>query len=201
MFIGLIQTVNSSFGVLNYMHPGRQDAKMGLLDPAISDDRVIFFLPTPSQAQLIRLPRFPGNRVPQRKIFAGYLKKSVTISLRISKFGWVMYLVVHGAGWDFVRNLGGKYRRSSLEPYVSDNGLLTIAGGRWTSYRTMAEETIDTAIKSSGLSGKVEEWLYNRCSKIGRSCRWSRNMFIGLIQTVNSFFFLRVTVLDYMHRY
>ena len=79
-----------------------------------------------------------------------------------------MYLVVHGAGWDFVRNLGGKYRRSGLEPYVSDNGLLTIAGGRWTSYRNMAEETIDTAIKSSGLSGKVEEWLYNRCSKIGR---------------------------------
>lgn len=61
----------------NYYSP----YKMGLLDPAISDGRSIFFLPTPSQAQPIRLPRFPGNRMPQRKIFAGYLKKSVTISL------------------------------------------------------------------------------------------------------------------------
>ena len=60
VFIWLIQTVTSSFEVLSYMHPGRQDAKMGLLDPAISDGRVIFFLPTPSQAQPIRLPRFPG---------------------------------------------------------------------------------------------------------------------------------------------
>lgn len=31
--------------------------------------------------------------------------------------------------------------------HVSDSGLVTIAGGKWTTYRAMAEETIDAAIK------------------------------------------------------
>jgi glycerol-3-phosphate dehydrogenase len=30
---------------------------------------------------------------------------------------------------------------------VSSSGLLTIAGGKWTTYRSMAEDTIDMAIK------------------------------------------------------
>jgi glycerol-3-phosphate dehydrogenase len=41
--------------------------------------------------------------------------------------------------------------------YVSDNGVLTIAGGKWTTYKVVAEETIDTAIKPFGLSGKVKK--------------------------------------------
>lgn len=31
--------------------------------------------------------------------------------------------------------------------HVSDSRLITVAGGKWTTYREMAEETIDTAIK------------------------------------------------------
>ncbi len=34
---------------------------------------------------------------------------------------------------------------------VSDNGLVTITGGKWTSYRLMAEQTVDRAIKVCGL--------------------------------------------------
>lgn len=34
---------------------------------------------------------------------------------------------------------------------VSENGLLTIAGGKWTTYRSMAEETIDKAIEVFGM--------------------------------------------------
>jgi glycerol-3-phosphate dehydrogenase len=34
---------------------------------------------------------------------------------------------------------------------VSDSGLITITGGKWTTYRLMAEDTIDTAIKNAGL--------------------------------------------------
>lgn len=33
---------------------------------------------------------------------------------------------------------------------VSQNGLLTIAGGKWTTYREMAQETIDRAIQVFG---------------------------------------------------
>lgn len=31
--------------------------------------------------------------------------------------------------------------------HVSDSNLVTIAGGKWTTYRAMAEHTIDAAIK------------------------------------------------------
>lgn len=32
--------------------------------------------------------------------------------------------------------------------HISDSGLITIAGGKWTTYRAMASETIDAALKS-----------------------------------------------------
>jgi glycerol-3-phosphate dehydrogenase len=35
---------------------------------------------------------------------------------------------------------------------VSDSGLITITGGKWTTYRKMAEETVNMAIKVGGLS-------------------------------------------------
>jgi glycerol-3-phosphate dehydrogenase len=38
---------------------------------------------------------------------------------------------------------------------LSPSGLLTIIGGKWTTYRRMAEETIDTAIKA-GFLGKAK---------------------------------------------
>jgi glycerol-3-phosphate dehydrogenase len=37
---------------------------------------------------------------------------------------------------------------------LSSSGLLTIIGGKWTTYRRMAEETIDRAIKAGFLDGK-----------------------------------------------
>lgn len=33
--------------------------------------------------------------------------------------------------------------------HVSKSNLVTIAGGKWTTYRAMAQETIDAAIKGS----------------------------------------------------
>ena len=37
---------------------------------------------------------------------------------------------------------------------VSASGLVTITGGKWTTYRIMAEDTIDTALRISGLPSK-----------------------------------------------
>ncbi|HLA52872.1 MAG TPA: glycerol-3-phosphate dehydrogenase/oxidase [Flavitalea sp.] len=34
---------------------------------------------------------------------------------------------------------------------VGDSGLITITGGKWTTYRKMAEETVDAAVKSAAL--------------------------------------------------
>lgn len=35
--------------------------------------------------------------------------------------------------------------------HVSDSKLVTIAGGKWTTYRAMAEHTIDAAVKACDL--------------------------------------------------
>jgi glycerol-3-phosphate dehydrogenase len=37
---------------------------------------------------------------------------------------------------------------------VADSGLITITGGKWTTYRRMAEDTVNTAIQRSGLPAK-----------------------------------------------
>ena len=37
-----------------------------------------------------------------------------------------------------------------------ESGLVTIAGGKWTTYRAMAEETITAAVKECGLIQKNE---------------------------------------------
>ncbi len=38
---------------------------------------------------------------------------------------------------------------------VSASGLITITGGKWTTYRKMAEETVDLALKTANLSAKA----------------------------------------------
>ena len=63
---------------------------------------------------------------------------------------------------------------------VSKNNLITIAGGKWTTYRAMAEETVDRAIDVFGLKPK------NACQTehtmlIG-SEGYSNTMFIRLVQ-------------------
>src|SRR5699024_3577833 len=37
---------------------------------------------------------------------------------------------------------------------VSSSGLVTIAGGKWTTYRKMAEDVVDRASAAAGLDGK-----------------------------------------------
>ena len=68
--------------------------------------------------------------------------------------------------------------------HVSPSGLLTIVGGKWTTYRAMAEEAVDRAVKEFGLEGKAGKCITERLRLIG-SEGWSRNMFIGLIQRVS----------------
>src|SRR5690606_26020238 len=37
---------------------------------------------------------------------------------------------------------------------VNDSGLITITGGKWTTYRRMAEETVDKAITTGSLENR-----------------------------------------------
>ena len=64
--------------------------------------------------------------------------------------------------------------------HVSPSGLLTIAGGKWTTFRAMASDTIDKAIEEVHLkpSGSC---ITETLPLIG-SHQWSPNLFIKLAQ-------------------
>ena len=55
-----------------------------------------------------------------------------------------------------VKNSGRKTAEISREHLilVSGSGLITITGGKWTTYRLMAKDTVDTAISRGGLPDK-----------------------------------------------
>ena len=174
----------------NYYSP----RKMGLLDPATSDGRVIFFLPwqgntiagtTDTPATVSREPRASEDDI---RWLLEEVRNYLSPDIKVRR-GDVL------SAWSGLRPLVRNPGAASTEGlvrnhmiHVSDSGLLTIAGGKWTTYRAMAEETIDTAIKSFGLSGKAKNGCVTDTLRLVGSDGWSRNMFIGLIQTVNSFF-------------
>ncbi|MDR1666133.1 MAG: glycerol-3-phosphate dehydrogenase/oxidase [Bacteroidales bacterium] len=58
---------------------------------------------------------------------------------------------------------------------VSDSGLITITGGKWTTYRQMAQETVDLAIRKAGLPLKkcaTKEMKIHGYQKTTDRCNW-----------------------------
>lgn len=128
-------------------------SKMGLIDPATSDGRVIFFLPW--QGNTIAGTTDAPTAITQNPIageeeinwilseIRGYLAPDINV-----RRGDVL------AAWSGIRPLVRDPKSKNTESLVrnhlltaSDSGLLTCAGGKWTTYRQMAEETVDDALK------------------------------------------------------
>ena len=130
---------------------------MGLIDPKTSDGRVIFFLPW--QGNTIAGTTDAPTEISHNPIageeeinwilseIRGYLAPDINV-----RRGDVL------AAWSGIRPLVKDPKSKNTESLVrnhlittSDSGLLTCAGGKWTTYRQMAEETVDEAIKLYGL--------------------------------------------------
>jgi glycerol-3-phosphate dehydrogenase len=134
--------------------------KMGLIDPSTSDGRVIFFLPwqgntiagtTDDPAPISQ------NPVPDEKSVQWILdevKHYLDPSINVRR-GDVL------AAWSGLRPLVKDPKAANTESLVrnhlvdiSDSGLVTCAGGKWTTYRQMAEECLDVAIEQFHLPTK-----------------------------------------------
>ncbi|KAG0203856.1 mitochondrial glycerol-3-phosphate dehydrogenase [Mortierella sp. GBA30] len=166
----------------NYYSPGT----MGLLDPATSDGRVIFFLPwqgntiagtTDSPTDVTANPMATEEEI---NWILGEVKNYLNPDVKVRR-GDVL------AAWSGIRPLVRDPAAKSTEGLVrnhminvSKSGLLTIAGGKWTTYRAMAAETIDEAIKEFNLK-PARECSTDRVKLIG-SHGYSHTMFIRLIQ-------------------
>ncbi|TCD64224.1 mitochondrial glycerol-3-phosphate dehydrogenase [Steccherinum ochraceum] len=168
----------------NYYSP----RTMGLLDPATSDGRVIFFLPwqgntiagtTDTPASVVTDPKAPEEEI---RWVLEEVRRYLSPDIKVRR-GDVL------SAWSGLRPLVRNPNASSTEGlvrnhmiHVSDSGMVTIAGGKWTTYRSMAEETVDRAIEVFGLQGKVKSGCVTESLRLVGSHGWSRNMFIGLIQ-------------------
>lgn len=136
-------------------------ANTGLLDPSTTDGRVIFFLPwqkmtvagtTDSHSEVTFNPK-PRNSDIEFILseIRGYLNKNITV-----RRGDVM------SAWSGLRPLVRDPNKTDTKSLarnhiieVAPSGLVTIAGGKWTTYRHMAEETVDAAVKAHGLKPRT----------------------------------------------
>jgi glycerol-3-phosphate dehydrogenase len=130
------------------------DSKTAILVPHTDDGRVIFLVPwngrvivgttdTPLKKPVLE-PRALAEEIDfLLKHTARYLTKEPTRADVLSHFTGIRPLVREGK-----QKPGSKTSAIARDHVItiSPAGLVTIAGGKWTTYRKMAEDTIDKAI-------------------------------------------------------
>ncbi|XP_060158411.1 glycerol-3-phosphate dehydrogenase, mitochondrial isoform X3 [Globicephala melas] len=158
---------------------------MGLLDPATSDGRVIFFLPwqkmtiagttdTPTDVTHHPIPSEEDINFILNEV-RNYLSCDVEV-----RRGDVL------AAWSGIRPLVTDPKSADTQSIsrnhvvdISESGLITIAGGKWTTYRSMAEDTINAAVKTHNLKAGPSKTvgLFLQGGK-----DWSPTLYIRLVQ-------------------
>ncbi|KFP83315.1 PREDICTED: glycerol-3-phosphate dehydrogenase, mitochondrial [Apaloderma vittatum] len=158
---------------------------MGLLDPATSDGRVIFFLPwekmtiagtTDSPTDVTSHPIPTEEDI---NFILNEVRNYLSVDVEVRR-GDVL------AAWSGIRPLvtdpNSKDTQSISRNHVvtiSESGLVTIAGGKWTTYRAMAQDTIDAAVQAHNLKA-------GSCKTLGLQLQgaedWSPTLYIRLVQ-------------------
>jgi len=154
------EIVSPSLGVHVVLPGYLSPQKMGLIDPSTSDGRVIFFLPWQGNtiAGTTDAPcAISQNPVAGEKDIEWILdeiRTYLTPDINVQRSDIL-------AAWSGIRPLvrdpNSKNTESLVRSHlvsVSDAGLLTCAGGKWTTYRQMAEEAVDKAIEVFKLQTK-----------------------------------------------
>ncbi|XP_059169432.1 glycerol-3-phosphate dehydrogenase, mitochondrial-like isoform X2 [Physella acuta] len=159
---------------------------MGLLDPSTSDGRVIFFLPW-QNVTLAGTTDDPccvtDNPMPTEKdiqFILNEIRNYLSPDVEVRR-GDVL------SAWSGIRPLVSDPNKNDTQSIarnhiieVSKNKLITIAGGKWTTYRSMAEETVDRAVQECCLQPTGE------CATKGLLLEgahgWSPTLFIRLVQ-------------------
>jgi glycerol-3-phosphate dehydrogenase len=134
--------------------------RMGLIVPKTTDGRVLFFLPwenatlagtTDSASEITMLPSPTKEEVDFIIDEANrYLHKEVTRKDVRAAWSGIRPLVKDP------RHADGSTSKISREHVVevSDSNLVTIAGGKWTTYRRMAQDAIDKLVEVVPSVGK-----------------------------------------------
>lgn len=159
---------------------------MGLLDPATSDGRVIFFLPwqkvtvagtTDTPCQVTDYPQPTESEI---QFILNEIKNYLSSDIEVRR-GDVL------SAWSGIRPLVIDPSKSDTQSIarnhvieVSPSRLITIAGGKWTTYRHMAEETVDRAVKVCKLKPTCA--CRTKGLLLDGAHGWSPTLFIRLVQ-------------------
>ena len=153
---GARQLIRPSQGVHLVVDAHFLPGENALLVPHTEDDRVLFVIPWLGKL-LIGTTDTPRDELPLEpaaleseidyilETAGRYLTRQPGRADVRSVFAGLRPLVGAGAG--------GATSRLSREHLVevSESGLVTISGGKWTTYRVMAADTVDAAIRAGGL--------------------------------------------------
>ncbi|NXN23686.1 GPDM protein, partial [Nycticryphes semicollaris] len=158
---------------------------MGLLDPATSDGRVIFFLPwekmtiagtTDSPTDVTSHPIPTEEDI---NFILNEVRNYLSVDVEVRR-GDVL------AAWSGIRPLvtdpNSKDTQSISRNHVvtiSESGLITIAGGKWTTYRAMAQDTIDAAVQEHNLKAGSSKTIG---LQLQGAEDWSPTLYIRLVQ-------------------
>ncbi|NXT00073.1 GPDM protein, partial [Jacana jacana] len=158
---------------------------MGLLDPATSDGRVIFFLPwekmtiagtTDSPTDVTSHPIPTEEDI---NFILNEVRNYLSVDVEVRR-GDVL------AAWSGIRPLvtdpNSKDTQSISRNHVvtiSESGLVTIAGGKWTTYRAMAQDTIDAAVEAHNLKAGSSKTIG---LQLQGAEDWSPTLYIRLVQ-------------------
>jgi len=175
-----------SYGVHIVLPDYYSPQNMGLLDPHTSDGRVIFFLPWQKHTLAgttdtpCELTDYPTPAEEDVNFILNEVKNYLNSDVQVRR-GDVM------SAWAGIRPLVSDPNKADTQSlarnhivHVSDSKLITIAGGKWTTYRSMAEETIDAAVKACELNPKGPS--ATKGLLIEGAHNWSPTSFIRLVQ-------------------
>lgn len=153
---------------------------MGLLDPSTSDGRVMFFLPW--QGKVLAgttdtpLKSVPENPIPTEEDIQDILQelqKYIVFPVNrtdvLSAWSGIRPLVRDPSTIPEDEEPGSGSTQGLVRSHFitqSPSGLLTISGGKWTTYREMAQETVDTLVKNYDFDGKNNALLPCQTNKI-----------------------------------
>lgn len=166
---------------------------MGLIDPSSSDNRVVFFLPW--QGNIIAgttdtpcgITKNPVAGEDDINWILNEIRGHLAADINIKRSDVL-------AAWSGVRPLVRDPEAKNTESLVrshlistSASGLLTCCGGKWTTYRQMAEDAVDKAIEVFGLTPSTSintadisgTGLEGNRLKLDGSCQTRRVRLIG----------------------
>jgi glycerol-3-phosphate dehydrogenase len=160
---------------------------MGLLDPQTSDGRMIFLLPwqdftvAGTTDTLVEVTDRPAPLEYEVQWILHELKHYLSSDVNVER-GDVL------AAWSGIRPLVKDPSAKNTESlvrnhmiHVSPSDLITVAGGKWTTYRQMAEEAVDKSIEIFRLKPLLAECQTEHVPVIGGES-YSPSMYVKLIQ-------------------